>query len=237
MRASSLPLAPYVINAASFGLVDHIELRTHAVDEAAHAAIDAGARQLVTLGAGLDARAWRMDGLSEVTVFEVDHPATQSYKRARVASLQSRAREVHFVPIDFERQSLDDVLAAAGHDPAVRTAWIWEGVTPYLGIEAVRSTASTVARRSASGSRLAVSYATPQVVQAPLAIVRPALMGLRLIGEPMVGRIATDAMHAELRAVGFSVLHDTAPSQWAATYGGRRKRILLINERLAVAQR
>ena len=79
--------------------------RTVAIDEAVRAA---GCRQLVILGAGLDGRAWRMPELAGVTVFEVDHPATQAEKRSHRAELPEPVAAVTFVPVNFERDSLDD---------------------------------------------------------------------------------------------------------------------------------
>ena len=80
-RAPPLPGLGATLSAVSLGLVDHIALRTQAIDLALLAGLAAGARQLVILGAGLDARAYRIDALDDVVAFEVDHPATQAYKR------------------------------------------------------------------------------------------------------------------------------------------------------------
>src|SRR5262249_51102000 len=99
--------------------------RTVAIDDAVR---EASSPQLVILGAGLDGRAWRMPELCETTVFEVDHPDTQRDKRERVAALAQAARDVRFTPVDFTRDNLDDALAAAGHDQASATTWLWEGV-------------------------------------------------------------------------------------------------------------
>src|SRR5689334_21361070 len=71
-------LAPFV------PLVDFMRVRTRAIDDAILAAEARGVRQLVTLGAGLCARAWRMPGLAATRVYEVDHPASQRYKQARL---------------------------------------------------------------------------------------------------------------------------------------------------------
>src|SRR5438128_1791759 len=62
--------------------------------------------QVVILGAGLDGRAWRMPELKDTIVFEVDHPDTQREKRARTASLDRKARDVRFVPVDFTCDNL-----------------------------------------------------------------------------------------------------------------------------------
>src|SRR5207253_10743350 len=118
----------------------------------------AAASQLVILGAGLDGRAWRLSSLSNARVFEVDHPDTQAYKRERLGALKPAAKQVDFVPVDFEADSLEASLLRAGHDAAAPTAWVWEGVVMYLTPEAVRSTLKAIAARSAPGSTLIVNY-------------------------------------------------------------------------------
>ena len=104
-------------------MADMIALRTTAIDIAVRDAIAVGARQLVILGAGYDGRAWRMNELSGVKVFEVDHPATQSDKRKRIAELPQPIGIVNFVAIDFAHESLDRVLERAGHDRSSPTCW------------------------------------------------------------------------------------------------------------------
>ncbi len=141
-------------------MADMIALRTAAIDTAVRDAIAAGATQLVILGAGYDGRAWRMPELAGVKVFEVDHPATQGDKRARVAELPPATGIVSFVSIDFERESLDAVLDRAGHDRSSPTCWIWEGVVMYLTRDAMRATLAGIAGRSAPGSTLIVNYHT-----------------------------------------------------------------------------
>ena len=227
--------AAAVVNVASLGLVDHIEMRTRAIDEALREAVKAGVTQLVILGAGLDARAWRLEELSGVRAFEVDYPSTQAYKRAQIGGRAAKAREVRFVAVDFARDSLEEALQAAGHDPQAPTFWLWEGVTPYLPIEAVRATLSAVARRSAAGSRIAVTYGTPRASTLGSAAVRVALVAFRAIGEAIVGLISPEAMREELADVGYRVIEDMSASQWGRRYGGGRRRLLLVDERLAVA--
>ncbi|WP_067691460.1 class I SAM-dependent methyltransferase [Nocardia jejuensis] len=151
--------------------------RTVMIDDAVR---DAAHPQLVILGAGLDARAWRMPELSGTAVFEVDHPASQQEKRERLTNLAPKAASVRFVPVDFAVDSLAEALAEAGHDPDHPTTWIWEGVVPYLTPEEVADTVSKVARLSAPGSRLVITYGTPsrtaslgrKTVEALLALAR-----------------------------------------------------------------
>lgn len=86
---------------ATMNLSRHMALRTRAIDDVVVSEALAGSRQLVLLGAGFDARAWRLDALSDVTVFEVDHPATQAEKRAAIQGEPPLAREVRWASIDL----------------------------------------------------------------------------------------------------------------------------------------
>jgi methyltransferase (TIGR00027 family) len=58
--------------------------RTRLIDDLVEDAVAAGAEQVVLLGAGHDSRAYRLASMRQSTVFEVDHPVTQTVKRARV---------------------------------------------------------------------------------------------------------------------------------------------------------
>jgi methyltransferase (TIGR00027 family) len=81
-----------------------------------------------------------------VLVFEVDHPATQAAKRSVVESLGLSSAMVTYVAVDFERQSLEQQLRAAGLGTGMPTLFIWEGVTNYLSDSAVDETLLTIGR-------------------------------------------------------------------------------------------
>ncbi|MCA9707981.1 MAG: class I SAM-dependent methyltransferase, partial [Myxococcales bacterium] len=220
-RPQTPPVVRSALRLATLGMVDHVSLRSAAIDAALQQAVEAGATQLVVLGAGLDGRAWRLDALRNVVVFEVDHPATQAGKQRRVAGRSSCAAEVRFVAVDFEHDALGQRLQHAGHDPAQRTAWIWEGVTPYLHPPAIESTLVDVARRSAPGSRLLVSYAVPEltVLRSP-ALARVVEAGFATLGEPLHGTMASEALADLLARHGFVVLADTGNEEWATEHDG-----------------
>lgn len=179
-------------------------LRTAAIDEVVRSA---AAPQVVILGAGLDGRAWRLPELAGSVVFEVDHPDSQRNKRAHLGSLAPTAREIRFLAVDFARDSLDAALAQAGHDPAERTMWVWEGVVMYLTPENVEATLGVIARRSAPGSRLSISY------MAPAPIMRIVGLVVRLLGEPFRSVFTREAMAALLARCGFRVLRDDSISE------------------------
>lgn len=226
-------------------LVDLMRARTVAIDEAIEDGVSRGSVQLVVLGAGLCARAWRMPVLADTIVFEVDHPSTQSYKRGRVGGLQPKAREVRFVGVDLERDDLGAALEAAGHDARKRTTWVWEGVTPYLTPAAIASTLDAVRARSPEGSTLVMTYGTPLDGRSEdgrgrtlfAAVVRRlARPTLRALGEPLEGLMCLDAAHRIVEERGFAVKEDATYGELARRMGLRRPRPI-VGERLLVAVR
>lgn len=194
-------------------MADMMALRTLAIDTAVRAAIAGGAKQLVILGAGYDGRAWRMKELTGVKVFEVDHPATQGAKKARVSDLPPAIGDVNFVAINFEQQAIGEVLQRAGHDRSQTTCWIWEGVVMYLTLEAMRATLAGIAARSAPGSTLIVNYHAQNRRWF-------ARLMFRLIGEPMISAYAPEQMKSELDAAGFTVREDAGMAEWNGRWAG-----------------
>lgn len=201
----------------SRNLSRHMSLRTRAIDDAVQEEARAGSTQLVLLGAGLDARAYRLEALADSVVFEVDHPATQRHKRAAAEGHPPLAREVRYVSIDFERESPGDVLLRAGLDPAARATFVWEGVTMYLPRAAIDATLASVARVAAPGSCLVATYydARPILAQA---------LGLGLLvraaGEPFRSRMPPEEVRDRLMRQGFEVVSDEGMDAWGRRYLG-----------------
>jgi methyltransferase (TIGR00027 family) len=139
---------------------------------------------------------------------------------------------VRFVPVDFEAESFADRLDGAGHDAAAPTAWIWEGVVVYLRRDAVEATLRLVAARSAPGSRLLATYATPSLrhaLSAPL---------FARLGEPFRSTWTPRRFAAALGRAGFAVRSDESAADWARRYAGPGgKAGVPSTQRLAVAER
>jgi methyltransferase (TIGR00027 family) len=113
---------------------------------------------VVILGAGLDTRAYRLDALKHLPVFEVDLPENVAFKQARLRELhQPHPDRLQLVPVDFERQDLAAALAERDFRTTGRTFFIWEAVTQYLTEGAVRATFGFLAK-APSGSRLVFTY-------------------------------------------------------------------------------
>ncbi len=113
---------------------------------------------VVNLGAGMDCRAYYIPGVENIRYFEVDHPKVIKQKKAKMKKILGKLPDhVVYVPIDFEKQSLDTELKKAGHDLTSKTLFIWEGVTQYISKEANNSTLKYVAQ-AAPGSKIVFSY-------------------------------------------------------------------------------
>jgi methyltransferase (TIGR00027 family) len=201
------------LNPAAREGAELLALRTMEIDARLRSAVEGGTRQMVTLGAGFDGRAFRMGELADVEVYEVDHPATQSHKRELSTGLPVKARSLSFVAVDFERESLAGALEKSGHRATELTVWIWEGVVMYLSDDALRSTLRVIATRSTPGSTLVIQYNTPG--QDPL--LKRLL--LRMWGEPQIGLRSPERMATELAAVGFAVVADEGTADWAERFG------------------
>jgi methyltransferase (TIGR00027 family) len=200
--------------------LDAIPLRVSAIDAQLEAGVAAGCKQLVILGAGLDTRALRMPALASVEVFEVDHPTTQAYKRRKTSNLRPLSRSLHFVPVDLERSSLNERLSEAGFRPNEPTVWIWEGVVMYLTDDALRRTLEQIAGGSTAESLLLVTYHVPSSAP-PNGEMHVRRLMLSLWREPQICLHTSEWMHEAVRNVGFLVVSDTRPTQWAQTLGAR----------------
>jgi methyltransferase (TIGR00027 family) len=215
--------------------------RTVAIDDA----VRAGPRgQVVVVGAGLDGRAWRLDELAGVDLYEVDHPDSQADKQIRAAALGEPVARRHLAPVDFRTDDLGGALAAAGHATDVPTTWVWEGVVAYLTPDEVEATTAAIADRSAPGSRLVVNYQVPSRRASAGRLLARALMAATggrdpMAGEPRRSSWTPPAMAALLARHGFSVVTDDDLFDLARSLplDVRRRRRALGSGRVAVADR
>lgn len=170
-----LPSSPFPFWYRGMGIFN--QFRTVVLDKAIALALPF--EQLVILGAGFDGRAWRLPGLENTTVFELDHPATQSLKRRQATDQSLKAKEIHFVGTDFTVNNLATGLDGAGFKRDAKTFWLWEGVTMYLKPNEVAATLSSIAGLSGRESRVAFTYMGKKDGKVPGSLF------LHLIGEPI----------------------------------------------------
>ena len=141
------------------GFIGSLYCRTRYIDDALCDALSAGIAQVVILGAGFDARAYRISNIEQVHVFELDLPATQRLKQKLLEKVVGKLpAHVSLVPIDFDRQDIEEVMTAAGFRKGLKTFFIWEGVTQYLAAEAVDKTFRYMCGAAAEGSEIVFTY-------------------------------------------------------------------------------
>jgi methyltransferase (TIGR00027 family) len=136
--------------------IDYQAVRTHYFDEYFDDAVRAGIRQVVILAAGLDSRAYRLNWPAGTAVYEIDQPKVLEYKTGILqqhGAVPTAHR--HPVPVDL-RDDWPAALSAAGFDRTQPTAWLAEGLLPYLPSDAQDRLFEMFTALSAPGSRVAV---------------------------------------------------------------------------------
>ena len=198
-------------------------VRARFVEDLVETALGDGVDQYVVLGAGLDSFAYRRpDLLEHLCVFEVDHPATQSWKRRRLETIGVEVPSgISFVPVDFERQAFRDELLDAGFDSGKSAVVSWIGVTMYLSVDAVEQTLGTLAE-FADGSRMVLSYDLPATALTGLQReVRDSLATLVSdIGEPFRTTFEREETESLLGRMGFDAITHFGPTDAARDYFG-----------------
>jgi methyltransferase (TIGR00027 family) len=197
-------------------------VRARVPEDVVEDALQSGVRQYVVLGAGLDTFACRRADLMGrgLRVFEVDHPVTQAWKRERVVELGLELPSgLVFTPVDFEHQTLENGLVAAGFDFSAPATFSWIGVTMYLTLDAINATLATVAR-CPSGTRISLTYDLPKQALSGLgAEVSGVLSSIAAeMGEPFVSTFLPSEIEMLLREHGFSRVEHVGPEEAQATY-------------------
>ena len=192
-------------------------------------AVAQGVRQYVVLGAGLDTFAYR-NPHSGLRVFEVDHPATQAWKRERLeAAGIAIPTSLTFVPIDFERQTLADGLGQSGFNGNAAAFFSWLGVTPYLTREACLVTLSFIAKMPA-GSGVVFDFAVdPALLNLGQRMALKALSKrVAAVGEPFQLFFDPEKLQGELKGMGFRRTEFLQGKELNARYFKDRKDGLLV---------
>jgi methyltransferase (TIGR00027 family) len=178
-------------------------------------AIRQGVKQYVILGAGLDTFAFRYPELLEqLQVFEVDHPATQAFKRRRLAELGwDIPAQLHFIPLDFTKESLAEALMRSSYDPQALTLFSWLGVTYYLPREAGLATLRAIAGIAPAGSKVIFDYydTDAYIPQKASPRVQVGLKVVQQLGEPMKAGFDPLTLAADLAPLCLRLHEDLSP--------------------------
>jgi len=190
-------------------------------------AVAGGVTQYVLLGAGLDTFAHR-NPHAELRVFEVDHPATQQWKRELLQTNGIPAPStLAYTPVDFEHHSLAEQLQTAGFNPSIPTFFAWLGVVPYLTLAAFRATLGFIAAQP-SGTGMVFDYGQPRSALPFLEQLAHDSLASRVqqAGEPFQLFFTPTEIAAEL--IGFHTIEDIGNTEINVRYFSNRTDSLKI---------
>lgn len=232
-------LLPWLLDRRWPGVRSSVVARTRLIDDEIAAALGQ-VEQLVVLGAGFDARPYRMPALQRLSVFEVDHPDTQAAKRRVLERALTRSpSHVRFVPCDFQSRDLGSAMAEAGYRASAPTFILWEGVTNYLTEAAVDATLRWCAR-AAPGSIVLFTYVHRDILTRPHAFVgtKNLFASLERAGERFTFGLTPSELPDFLAERGLSLERDVGAAEYRERYFGEAARRMRGHEfyRVAVAR-
>ena len=203
------------------GASNSIVARVRYFDDVVKASINDGLEQLVILGAGYDTRAYRIEGLSKIKVFEVDHPATQSIKIEKITEIFSSLHDhVTYVPTDLEVDKFGQRLLESGYNKSLKTLFIMEGILMYLSPEIVEEILSFIVHNSGKGSAILFDYIPLSVVEGTceLEAGQNWRKGVMEVGEPFLFGINDGEIQSFLVQRGFTKIKNTTSEDYKKAY-------------------
>ena len=193
------------------GLRAFIAARSRLAEDTLAEAVAQGVGQYVLLGAGLDTFAYLAAGsYPGLNVFEVDHPATQGWKRERLSGAGIAVpRGLTFAPVNFETETLAHGLVRAGFDAAKPAVFAWLGVVPYLTQGAIDATLTFIASLP-RGTTVIFDYGEPASKRNAAAATAHKAMADRVAqsGEPFRSFFMPEDLKRHVASFGFSVVED-----------------------------
>ena len=189
-------------------ITDSVCMRSRLVEERLTKARKQGLEQLVILGAGLDSTAYRYtEQLNGLPVFEIDHPATQHWKKTRLTECNINLPDnLKFVGFDFENQTLAEALEAGGVRSNAVTMFTWLGVQMYLTSATVQATLAVLGKFP-PGSQLIMDFAMPDATHPDEQLQDPVGELNRVVsemGEPFESTYTEQELETCLKEAGFS---------------------------------
>lgn len=186
-------------------------------------AAKSGTCQYVICGAGMDTFSFRNTNPA-IEVFELDHPDTRRYKLDRVKALEWHIpQNVRFVPIDFSKDDLTQVLPLAGFAQDKPSFFAVLGVTYYLSHEVFEDTIQKISRLSAPGTQLVFDFPDETFLsRQAVPRVRELTRITEKLGEPMEHGFSPAEIRAILTRHGFAVKVYQSPREIQSAYFANR---------------
>jgi methyltransferase (TIGR00027 family) len=195
--------------------------RSRIAEDALSKAVERGIWQIVILGAGLDTFALRNPhGARQIQIYEVDHPATQAWKRQRLAEAQIALPPwLILVPVDFERDDVGEKLGAEGFQQNSPAFFTWLGVVPYLTEDAIGHTLDYIS--SIQNSEVVFDYMEPPEASSEelRQLEKERTEQLKKMGERSLSRFEPAGIGTILCSHGFCTIEDISFQEITSRFG------------------
>ena len=200
-----------------------IVVRARYAEDALKEGDSEGRQRYVVLAAGLDTFALRQnrEGEQRLPVLEIDHPATQSWKRDLLTQRKIPVpRELTFLPIDFEQNSLSDAWIGSQAPDFIS----WLGTTYYLTGEAIANTLTTLAKSTQTGTRLVLDFwCEPPAWNAGSFLLLGTRFAVAMQQEPMHSFFKPREIEALANSAGWRVKEICSPAEQNRRYLQNRR--------------
>jgi methyltransferase (TIGR00027 family) len=198
----------------------NVIIRTRFAEDALQLAVAQGVRQYVLIGAGFDSFALRRPVYAaDLQIFEIDFPATQSLKLARISECGVTLPDsVHFIATDLSQETVGAALSRSPFRSQELTFFSWLGVTMYLTREANLATLKAIASCAPAGSELVFTYLDERLFRAQSESFRDMEKRVAAMGEPFLSGFNPETLARELEDCGLLLLEDLHGSEVAAKY-------------------
>jgi len=203
------------------GTQNSIIARVRYFDDFVKRSLGEGLEQLVILGAGYDTRAYRIEGLDKIKVFETDHPATQGVKMQKIKEIfGALPGHVSYVPADITAGELGHRLEEHGYDRSQKTLFLMEGLIYYLPPGDVDETLSFIVKGSGGGSAVLFDYFPASMADGTCTdeVGKRICDRLKQYGEPLLFGINEGDAEAFLLRRGFSAARNVAAEDYRRAY-------------------
>ena len=180
---------------------------------------ESGKIQYVICGAGMDSFAFRNTN-ENIQIFEIDHPDTQKYKKARINELEwITPKNLTFVPVDFTRDSLKEKLLENGFNPSLPTFTAILGVSYYLRLKDFEQTLNTISSLTNNESKIIFDFPDETTLSKKAANrVRDLAQITAKLGEPMLKGFSKREIKGALRRNALKIENHEKPKDIQKNY-------------------
>ncbi len=221
-RAASCPDQATALALSMRVMATSILCRARYAEDSLEKAVRQGVQQYVILGAGMDTFAFRRpEMVKQLQVFEVDHPATQAFKRRRFAELEwELPTQLQFIPVDFTQECLAATLTRSSYAPQTKSFFSWLGVTYYLTRDVVFATLHAITDIAPAGSAIIFDYWDTDafVPEKASKRVQAGSAQVRNVGEPMITGFDPSTLAADLAPLGLRLHENLSPTDIEERY-------------------